>query len=235
MNYSSNNERYPLSKISLTLATILAAAIVVTIAGTTNAEANEPVRAEQTPYGTRPSQATMKLDRSISLLDAAAFSSNSGLRVLGYRYENPGIVGEFYNTMPVEQFVSEFRKLNGTDPQVVALIVNAGGGATDYERRASPQQSIPVPDDIVTFSAPPAVGGSISEKRISAQNRASSLEAAKSGIAAIAPTFQPSYSQYETFNQNGRAKIWEDHIWAASYSSPLNRDLTYGLEFEVNQ
>jgi len=203
-----------------------------------------PAQAVTTPPRSDPARTVTQftpLARSVSIEDASRLGSKLGLNVVGYRYENPGIIGEYFQSDADSnaQFVASFRAFNGTEPQVVGLITRVPAPSADTRStnsiRSTPSP-LPVPSDLPTF-APPKIDNAPAWDRMQhARSRAETTSQTASALR-IARTWQPTYGQYMTFNQNGRAKIWQDLIWSGygSDSTPLNRDLNWGLEFEVNQ
>ena len=171
--------------------------------------------------------ALLRLDRSLSLQDAERLAAELSVHLLGVRYENDKLVGEFYFTEPTSSFLSTFQKEFGTQPRVVGLVAAAPVNAksTDLIREIS------VPAGYLEFLPNTDFGGSawrVFEKE------APALTVPEG--AAVTNLWAPGFGEYANVNlPNNRALIWQRFVWSGGHRNPNFRDLNFGLEFEVFQ
>jgi hypothetical protein len=116
---------------TLRRATTIGAAVLLTVAlgsGVAAQASTSPRTAIDTAFGTasQPAHRTTRLvlDHAVTLPNAQLAAARSDRSVVGYRFSNPGVVGEFYPNPDLDAaaFSSRFHTQFGSQPRVTELI-----------------------------------------------------------------------------------------------------------------
>lgn len=181
--------------------------------------------------------APVELDRNVSFQDALLLGESSDLNIVGYRYENYDVVGEYFpGSRDPQVFLNEFEKDFGTEPQVSGLIAAVEKPVSYAQTREGVAFNLQVPPGIETFRSVPSYAGSAWDEL--KESRKSEVVAPFDGDAALqTATWEPNFAEFGTKElPDNRAMIWERYVWnVSSGHHPVYRDLDWGLEFEIKQ
>jgi hypothetical protein len=179
------------------------------------------------------------LDHAVSLQDAASLGSATD-EVVGFHYENPGIVGEYFTSSePIATFLKNFAAQTGTAPKVVSIIGSRAVGSAQEAKTVSGDVALlHVPTSMKVFSPDASTNGAnwtrMQRARSSAVSAISRRKALGPLSVSAVSSYQPAYAQYGTSNQAGIAGVWQYFNWSGGYN-PNFRDPNFGLEFKVFQ
>lgn len=176
---------------------------------------------EETTFAYAPLSAPATLDRAETLADSATAEN-----IVGYRYENPEIVGEFFITpdQTAESFQANFEATFGTQPQITSMIYiipidqvtsQADSALTPIETGESPFQAPPIAADV-------------------AEEMVASVPANDPSIQATQAThnWTPQVVDASTWRTGTTQNFALRMSWGPN--KPTNLDGNYGIEFEMN-
>lgn len=208
-----------------------ACAAVLLGTGTAVAVASEGGKSEETkssienPQGIERTRSILTFDHSIRMHDAVDFAKTFDTPVLGYRFENSDIVGEYSvsSEETVDQFLDTFNDRFGTQPEVTGLIVEVPvPDEQEASRSAVPTNLV---SGVAVFDAP-----TISlpqEERDAAQDMSATT------MAVDAADWRPDDAEFSVTEQSGRADFFQSYWWYNG-NSPQLMPSGWGAEFEVN-
>ncbi|WP_133163887.1 hypothetical protein [Cryobacterium zongtaii] len=181
--------------------------------------------AAENPQSIENTTSILAFDHAVRMEDAVDFAQEFSTPVLGYRFENSDIVGEYSvsSEQTVEEFLEQFNVRFGTQPEVSGLIVEVSVSDAQETSRSAARGALI--SNAVIFDAPPiSLPGEVS----SAPQRASAEV-----MAAAATDWRPDDAEFAITQQSGRADFFQSYWWYGG-SSPLMMPSGWGAEFEVN-
>lgn len=169
-----------------------------------------------------------------SLLDAIKVPVALGHPVLGYRFENNEIVGEFAvdGASSADEFVKTFEQRYGTQPQVVAAIVSlpVDEAKQRYMQRSS--DGIAAVGD--TFTAPPADPAKV-EALFASQRATADAPSSARTAADPAHTWHPKSAELTVTNwAPSFVNFTQFYYWPGGNSQTQYQFADDGFEAEIN-
>lgn len=180
-----------------------------------------------------PVREYVELAHPVSLADALALGANTA-GFIGVRFEQSGIEGEFFPAVdyPTPQFESEFLAEYGTEPAIVALIVETAADPASFDAWGSGEENLEsirssVAVEVASipeFVAPPSSGGTIVEEFNAARGRAQAESAqARSSSSALdgfgtqaayeEAYWAPGYTEIYAMEVSGTARVATYNSW----------------------
>lgn len=208
---------------------------------------------------TRIVNVQLGLSSPLSLDEALAVAEGlSHKDIVGYRFENDGVVGEYFpRGEDPGEFLDEFRADFGMAPTIVGLIeaIRTTSDPLSRTEAFAPEVIEVTPSsnarELSTSSREGRVWAELAEGRASAETRGlviarptidqpteSEAAAARSVQSAdVTLSWEPTFARFALRNRaNGtKANIYQEYIWSEPGYDPLFRDLKTALEFEINQ
>lgn len=234
-----------LTGIGKGIAVALAASMIV-LSGSISAGATEEVTVELRGPSSSDGSTTIvhvPFSAARTLSDALRTTDIDGYKVLGYRFENAEVVGEFSPLTGIqpEQYLEEFFQTYGTEPQFVAAIVSvpvhvaeawageknvSGYRDSAEEFVAAPVDAAKLDDLLAGFrDRNPALNGS----------DPASLPEARSASALAATTWQPTQADIMIFRANSSIVYFQQYYYwdgTTAHTTVMHPD--DGWEGEVN-
>lgn len=190
----------------------------------------------------------LPLDYSISLTDAVSVAPKTGLEVVGYRFNNPGVVGEYYPSAEVgqQEFTDQFKTNFGMLPAISDLVI-ASGVSSSGKEAVSAKAALPAPiqpkdllNGISLFtSAASTVGASWDKARRAAASVNTPSPLSKSAVPLAAATdWHPTFSQISLRDNHGdpstNASISGQYAWTLGNGQNVTAIPDYwGIEFKI--
>jgi hypothetical protein len=181
---------------------------------------------------------SVALSASVAVPDAIALAATLDEAVKGFRYENAGLIGEFFPSAskPVEEFASEFSQKYSTEPQIVAIIVER---AVDPESgKAEPGLDALVVDTLPFIAEAPSessLNGAIEESLSNENNDGTtdgSAGAPDRRDGAESTDWVPELAQVKINRVDDRVFIQQFLNWGSHV--PTSVPEHYGMEVELN-
>ncbi|TXK18881.1 hypothetical protein [Homoserinibacter sp. GY 40078] len=188
-----------------------------------------------------PTTALIAFSTPITFTAAVAQAAGYSGEVLGIRYENPELVGEYYfgSGVSAAAFNSEFTADYGTAPAAVGLIVATT--VPDDSEFAARSATYPTADVIEVGDDPfvpaPAVFSSAIESLRTpplGQEASSSGRVAATNYSANRAPWMPSQAEVQVLNYTANKVTFVSSYWWLGTQTPANVPSLYGVEFEVN-
>jgi hypothetical protein len=225
--------RKSMRTIRQTSATIALIAVAL-IGPAAQATANEAPPLEQSAELEAPKiegTTLLTLDRGITLQDAETIARDAGIDLIGVRYENEKLVGEYFFTETTATFLKTFALEFGEHPRVIGLITP--GAIDERSSTIAPYSRYSVPTSIGTFVSEATYEGE-AWNRLREAPPIYDLDG--DNFRASSLSWAPGFAEYINVNlPNNRALVWQRFVWSGGDRNPTYRDLNFGLEFEVFQ
>ncbi|WP_282824533.1 hypothetical protein [Gulosibacter sediminis] len=178
---------------------------------------------QSTTFGYQPLSAPTTSTHASELADKS--SDND---IIGYRYENDDIVGEFFTstTQTVDDFTSNFYEQFGTYPEVVSLIYIKPIDSTSASKNTDAPTIVTGQDEYV---ADP-IEDSVADEMLLSDTSASDSTAAPNSAST---PWTPQEVSASTWREGNNQRFSIRMAWGNSHS-PTKLDGNYGIEFEIN-
>lgn len=201
----------------------------------------------------------VELSGPLSLEDAVDIAEGRERPVVGYRFENDGVVGEYFpNGEDPDLFQARFFGDFGMDPTIIGLVeqVETARDPREAGSEMSPQ-AITVPQARTMTQPQSSRSGQVwdelahgrdvaseqsllqEEVEVDLPSESTVLDSGEIGQrAAIELDWQYTFGRFGLRNRGSSpqmANIYQEYIWSEPTQSPLFRDLNTALEFEINQ
>ena len=174
-------------------------------------------------------------DHNLRLADAVKASSPVS-DVIGYRYENGPIAGEFFPTdsKTVSQFLAEFADRYASSPQVTGVIIKEPSVQDDAGRREGPESPVstePIQTELVEDFVAAEVNLSEVKSRKSLSKDGESGSSQRGTTTAT--EWRPELVEADVIRDGDRILFTQFADWGPD-ASPDDVPDNYGFEFEVN-
>lgn len=194
---------------------------------------------------TEPVPTEIRVDLPVPTTPEAALAIplGSGVEAVGFRFEQPGIVGEYFpqSKSDLENFTSSFRSDYGVAPAVVSLVIDTSTGSAAKLDVSGIVSRAELPRVEPLSATSPAVVERFEASRARAAEASAASAASKSpnAIMAIGPkSWAPGYTEVYAAPQSGKAKIYTYNSWyngGADQRNPHFLDSDWGIEIDIVQ
>lgn len=217
--------------LTCAIATALLVAGGISSVSATEVEARK-VSPTPSPEETGVNRVYLDLDHGLNLMNAEKVAAGLSEEVVGYRFENGNVVGEYSpdSSLSHAQFLELFLTDYGTEPLVTQLVVEREASSDDTGLKRT--QIAPLGADLPAAS-PPAVeyGGGLLDRN-KQTNAAKSAPAA--ATLAASPDWRPDQTNHGIFAAGGTPFFGQQFTWQGN-GLQTNLPSNVGLEFEINQ
>lgn len=203
---------------------------------TTSSFASIGLGATASPGEEDPVLITVPFEHSVSLQEAIAATERTTYDVVGFRYDNPGIVGEYYlgSGIAPDEYLKDFTAQYGSAPQVVAAITEQPKDAVSKGTKGQKQSAVTLPVEVPEFVAPPIGGPAVeSLDTFISEQSTEQMAITASSYVAVRDSWKPSEVSVMIQNQ-GSSNYFEQFAYWPGPSSPANVPYHVGVEIEVN-
>ena len=238
-----------------TIASLIITAALGAAALTSTPSAGDAHGSSDLPAGKRIANVLVHLSTAVTLPEAIRLGAGLDKNIVGYRFENDGVVGEYFpRGDEPSDFLEQFRTDFGMQPRIVSL-VSAVEVATDPQRVGAEviPETIKVsssgPSELFSSSREGARWDALKQGRELAESpgRAESTgqtvlsDSVDADLSANATTtllsWEPTIARFALRNAGTpqQASIYQEYVWSEPGFSPSLRDTNTALEFEINQ
>ncbi|MBN9224258.1 MULTISPECIES: hypothetical protein [unclassified Microbacterium] len=194
------------------------------------------------------------LSQPVGLSEAIDIAEASSMPIVGYRFENDGVVGEYFpNGQQPEEFRQTYIADFGMEPRIVGLVKEV---AVDFDAKPGAERSPETLEVDAGLSARYNFGtsreGKMWDRLAAGLSAADSLGVLQDPIdqagiteetseplaqrSTLALSWEPTFARFDLRDTSaGKARIVQEYVWSEPGYDPALRDLDTALEFEINQ